>query len=206
MLRCVVTSARRRPRPPPTKLLSHPLCPWLLQRSPLPGTRRPEVRSPAGELGSTEPGPDSSPLPSTCPAPRQSCPSPRAPLPPQSRGRAPLLPYLALLCCAGRRGHGPVGLAGRARARAPSPWLELLRAAGPLGLVSQPREGGSRRGPPVRRRGRGAAPRRGRAGAAGVGRGPRRPRREAPEAAGFSRPDVDASEAARDQTRGARRS
>lgn len=133
-----------------------------------PGASCPEARSPAEEGGCTVPGPDGSTLPSTCLAPRKSRPRPRTLKPRRPRGRAPLLPYLARLCCAGRRGRGPAGQAGRARARAPSPWLEL-RAAGRPGPVSQPREGGSGPGP-REPKGRGArAPGRGRAGVCGRG-------------------------------------
>lgn len=122
--------------------------------------QRPAVGPLAGESGCTEPGPDSSTLPSTCPAPRESRLGPEAQQPGQPPGRAPLLPYLARLCCTGRRGRGPAGQAGRARVRAPSPWQELL-AAQPPGPVSRPGEGGSRPDPSAQEgegRGGGAPP------------------------------------------------
>lgn len=154
--------------PGPPKLLTPPCRSWLFQSFARDAAPRGQVPQP--ECGCTVLGSDSGTLPSTCPAPRKSRPRPRAPQPRQPRRRAPLLPYLARLCCAGQRGRGPAGRAGRARARAPSPWLEPP-AAGRPGPVSQPREGGSRPGPRAPEGGGEGAPRRGRAG--GCGRGAR---------------------------------
>lgn len=163
ILRCVVTFAHGSPNFSLTRTAPG-------SSSLSPGAQRPEVRPPAEECGCTVPAPDSSTPPSTCPAPRKSHPRPRALQPRQPGARAPLLPYLARLCCAGRRGRGPAGLAGRARARVPSPWLKL-RAAGRPEPVSRPGEGGSGQGP-LAPEGEGeGVPRRGRAGE--CGRGPR---------------------------------
>lgn len=135
------------------------------------------------------PGPDRSTLPSTCPAPRKSRPRPRT-LKPRRPRAPPSLPCTALLCWAARAwtsrtsrqspGTRPEPMAGATGGRGRS--RSLGRAEAGRAPASRRGEG---RGRPA-----GAGP-----GSVGGGRGQRRPRREAPNAAGFSRRDARESEA-----------
>lgn len=142
---------------PPPQLPTHPLRRRLLQLCAR--ARRPEVTAPAGDPGGSGPGPDSSPIPSTCPSLR-----------PGMVARAASLLTLRSFAVLGGAGvdqqdeQAEPGHAPRAHVSSSAPRLRRCGSRSPWRAEA----GG---GPRCPGGGRGGAPRRGRVGAADAGRG-----------------------------------